>query len=259
MKLAGRTAVVTGGASGLGRATAVALHEAGAFVALVDLPGSPGPDAVQALGDGVGFFPADVTSGEELDAALSAAEATFGGIDVAVNCAGVATIGRVLDREGTPLPLEQFEAVVRINLVGSFNLLRLSAARMARRPLDRREDEGERGVVVLTASVAAFEGQIGQAAYSASKGGVVSLTLTAARDLAGAGIRVAAVAPGIFDTPMLAMLPDDARQRLAAGVPHPRRLGRPEEFASLVRHIVENPMLNGEVIRLDGALRMPPR
>ncbi|HYR61499.1 MAG TPA: SDR family NAD(P)-dependent oxidoreductase, partial [Actinomycetota bacterium] len=246
MKLAGRTAVVTGGASGLGRATAVALHEAGAFVALVDLPGSPGPDAVQALGDGVGFFPADVTSGEELDAALSAAEATFGGIDVAVNCAGVATIGRVLDREGTPLPLEQFEAVVRINLVGSFNLLRLSAARMARRPLDRREDEGERGVVVLTASVAAFEGQIGQAAYSASKGGVVSLTLTAARDLAGAGIRVAAVAPGIFDTPMLAMLPDDARQRLAAGVPHPRRLGRPEEFASLVRHIVENPMLNGE-------------
>ncbi len=259
MKLAGRTAVVTGGASGLGRATAVALHEAGAFVALVDLPGSPGPDAVQALGDGVGFFPADVTSGEELDAALSAAEATFGGIDVAVNCAGVATIGRVLDREGTPLPLEQFEAVVRINLVGSFNLLRLSAARMARRPLDRREDEGERGVVVLTASVAAFEGQIGQAAYSASKGGVVSLTLTAARDLAGAGIRVAAVAPGIFDTPMLAMLPDDARQRLAAGVPHPRRLGRPEEFGSLVRHIVENPMLNGEVIRLDGALRMPPR
>ncbi len=259
MKLAGRTAVVTGGASGLGRATAVALHEAGAFVALVDLPGSPGPDAVQALGDGVGFFPADVTSGEELDAALSAAEATFGGIDVAVNCAGVATIGRVLDREGTPLPLEQFEAVVRINLVGSFNLLRLSAARMARRPLDKREDEGERGVVVLTASVAAFEGQIGQAAYSASKGGVVSLTLTAARDLAGAGIRVAAVAPGIFDTPMLAMLPDDARQRLAAGVPHPRRLGRPEEFGSLVRHIVENPMLNGEVIRLDGALRMPPR
>ncbi len=259
MKLAGRTAVVTGGASGLGRATAVVLHEAGAFVALVDLPGSPGPDAVQALGDGVGFFPADVTSGEELDAALSAAEATFGGIDVAVNCAGVATIGRVLDREGTPLPLEQFEAVVRINLVGSFNLLRLSAARMARRPLDKREDEGERGVVVLTASVAAFEGQIGQAAYSASKGGVVSLTLTAARDLAGAGIRVAAVAPGIFDTPMLAMLPDDARQRLAAGVPHPRRLGRPEEFGSLVRHIVENPMLNGEVIRLDGALRMPPR
>jgi len=259
MKLAGRTAVVTGGASGLGRATAVALHEAGAFVALVDLPGSPGPDAVQALGDGVGFFPADVTSGEELDAALSAAEATFGGIDVAVNCAGVATIGRVLDREGTPLPLEQFEAVVRINLVGSFNLLRLSAARMARRPLDKREDQDERGVVVLTASVAAFEGQIGQAAYSASKGGVVSLTLTAARDLAGAGIRVAAVAPGIFDTPMLAMLPDDARQRLAAGVPHPRRLGRPEEFGSLVRHIVENPMLNGEVIRLDGALRMPPR
>jgi NAD(P)-dependent dehydrogenase (short-subunit alcohol dehydrogenase family) len=161
----------------------------------------------------------------------------------------------VLNRENVALPLEAFESVVRINLVGTFNLLRLAAARMAGRP----PEDGERGVIVLTASVAAFEGQIGQAAYSASKGGVVALTLTAARDLARAGIRVAAIAPGLFDTPMLGLLPEEARQLLAAGIPHPRRLGRPEEFAALVRHIVENPMINGEVIRLDGALRMPPK
>ncbi|MEA2590434.1 MAG: hypothetical protein QOD62_265 [Actinomycetota bacterium] len=255
MKIAGRTAVITGGASGLGRAAACGLHAAGASVALVDLPGARGEEAAAALGDRAGFFPADVTSADGLAAALAAAEEAFGAIGIAVNCAGVATIGRVLDREGSPLPLEQFESVVRVNLVGTFNVLRLAAARMAVRP----PEEGERGVIVLTASVAAFEGQIGQAAYSASKGGVVALTLTAARDLAAAGIRVAGIAPGLFDTPMLAMLPDDARQRLGAGVPHPRRLGRPEEFAALVRHIVENPMINGEVIRLDGALRMPPR
>jgi NAD(P)-dependent dehydrogenase (short-subunit alcohol dehydrogenase family) len=224
-------------------------------VAVVDLPGLPGKEAAAALGDRAGFFPADVTSADGLASALAAAEEVLGAIDIAVNCAGVATIGRVLDRENSPLPLEQFESVVRINLVGTFNVLRLAAARMAARP----PEDGERGVIVLTASVAAFEGQIGQSAYAASKGGVVSLTLTAARDLAAAGIRVAGIAPGLFDTPMLGMLPDDARQRLAAGVPHPRRLGRPDEFAALVRHIVENPMINGEVIRLDGALRMPPR
>jgi NAD(P)-dependent dehydrogenase (short-subunit alcohol dehydrogenase family) len=255
VRVAGRTAVITGGASGLGRAAACALHTAGASVALVDLPGLPGEEAAAALGERAGFFPADVTSADGLASALAAAEEALGAIDIAVNCAGVATIGRVLDRENSPLPLEQFESVVRINLVGTFNLLRLAAARMAARP----PQDGERGVIVLTASVAAFEGQIGQAAYAASKGGVVSLTLTAARDLAAAGIRVAGIAPGLFDTAMLAMLPDDARQRLAAGVPHPRRLGRPEEFAALVRHIVENPMINGDVIRLDGALRMPPR
>ena len=255
MKVAGRTAVITGGASGLGRAAACVLHTAGASVALVDLPGLPGEEVAAALGERAGFFPADVTSGAGLASALAGAEEALGAIDIALNCAGVATIGRVLDRENSPLPLEQFESVVRINLVGTFNLLRLAAARMAARP----PEDGERGVIVLTASVAAFEGQIGQAAYAASKGGVVSLTLTAARDLAAAGIRVAGIAPGLFDTPMLAMLPDDARQRLAAGVPHPRRFGRPEEFAALVRHIVENPMINGEVIRLDGALRMPPR
>ena len=255
MRVPGRTAAVTGGASGLGRATACALHAAGASVALIDLPGAPGEEAAAALGDRAGFFRADVTSGDGLAAALAAAEEALGPIDIAVSCAGVATIGRVLNRENVALPLEAFESVVRINLVGTFNFLRLAAARMAGRP----PEDGERGVIVLTASVAAFEGQIGQAAYSASKGGVVALTLTAARDLARAGIRVAAIAPGLFDTPMLGLLPDEARQQLAAGVPHPRRLGRPEEFAALVRHIVENPMINGEVIRLDGALRMPPK
>jgi NAD(P)-dependent dehydrogenase (short-subunit alcohol dehydrogenase family) len=255
VRLPGRTAVITGGASGLGRAAAAALHAAGSSVALVDLPGTPGEEAASALGDRAGFFPADVTAGEGLDGALTAAEEALGPIDIAVSCAGVAAVGRILTREGSPLPLEQFERVVRVNLVGSFNLLRLAAARMAR----RQPEEGERGVIVLTASIAAFEGQIGQAAYSASKGGVVALTLAAARDLAGAGIRVAGIAPGIFDTPMLSLLPDEARQRLAAGIPHPSRLGRPEEFAALVCHVVENAMLNGEVIRLDGALRMPPR
>ena len=247
--------MVTGGASGLGRATACALHAAGASVALIDLPGAAGEGAAAALGERAGFFPADVTSGDGLAAAVAAAEEALGAIDIAVNCAGVATIGRVLNRENLALPLEAFESVVRINLVGTFNLLRLAAARMAGRP----PEDGERGVIVLTASVAAFEGQIGQAAYAASKGGVVALTLTAARDLARAGIRVVAIAPGLFDTPMLGLLPDEAKQNLAAGIPHPRRLGRPEEFAALVRHIVENPMINGEVIRLDGALRMPPK
>ena len=255
MRVPGRTAVVTGGASGLGRATACALHAAGASVALIDLPGAAGERAAAALGERAGFFPADVTSGDGLAAAVAAAEEALGAIHIAVNCAGVATSGRVLNRENLALPLEAFESVVRINLVGTFNLLRLAAARMAGRP----PEDGERGVIVLTASVAAFEGQIGQAAYSASKGGVVALTLTAARDLARAGIRVTAIAPGLFDTPMLGLLPDEAKQHLAAGIPHPRRLGRPEEFAALVRHIVENPMINGEVIRLDGALRMPPK
>jgi len=255
VRVPGRTAAVTGGASGLGRATAGALHAAGASVALIDLPGAPGEEAAAALGDRAGFFPADVTSADGLAAALAAAEEALGALDIAVSCAGVALGGRVLNRENVALPLEAFESVVRINLVGTFNFLRLAAARMAGRP----PEDGERGVIVLTASVAAFEGQIGQAAYSASKGGVVALTLTAARDLASAGIRVAAIAPGLFDTPMLGLLPAEARQQLAAGIPHPRRLGRPEEFAGLVRHIVENPMINGEVIRLDGALRMPPK
>ena len=258
MLIAGKAAVVTGGASGLGLATAAELARRGASVAIVDLPSSPGESAAASIGPAARFLPADVTSDQDLAAAVAEAAAASQGLDIAVACAGVATGQRVLDRSGAPMPLQAFERVVTVNLVGSFNLLRLAAAAMARRaPGDN--DDGERGVIVMTASIAAYEGQIGQTAYAASKGGVVALTLAAARDLASNGIRVAAVAPGTFDTPMLAGLPAETRQRLADGVPHPRRLGRPEEFAALVAHIVENPMLNGEVVRLDGALRMPPR
>jgi len=255
MRIAGKAAVVTGGASGLGLATAAELARQGASVAIVDLPSSPGESAAASIGPAARFLPADVTSDVGLAAAVAEAAAPSRGLDIAVACAGVVTGHRVLERSGAPMPLEAFQRVVSVNLIGSFNLLRLAAAAMA----GRAEEDGERGVIVLTASIAAYEGQIGQTAYAASKGGVVALTLAAARDLASAGIRVAAVAPGTFDTPMLAGLPAEARQRLAEGVPHPRRLGRPEEFAALVRHIVENPMLNGEVVRLDGALRMPPR
>jgi len=258
MNIPGKAAVVTGGASGLGLATAAELARQGASVAIVDLASSPGTSAAASIGPSARFLPADVSSSEALAAAVAEAAEPTGGLDIAVACAGVAIGQRVLNRSGGPMPLEAFERVVAVNLVGSFNLLRLAAEAMARRPLDGNHD-GERGVIVLTASIAAYEGQVGQTAYAASKGGVVALTLAAARDLAGFGIRVAAVAPGTFDTPMLAGLPDETRQRLADGVPHPKRLGRPEEFAALVRHIVENPMLNGEVIRLDGALRMPPR
>lgn len=258
MNVTHKTAVISGGASGLGYATAVALARAGANVVLVDLPAQreAGLAAASAIGDRARFVPADVCSSDGLAAAVATAVSAFGGVDIAVGCAGVATAGRILNRAGDPLPLEQFEAVVRINLVGSFNLLRLAAARMAQRPA---AGGGDRGLVVLTASAAAYEGQVGQAAYAASKGGVVSLTLTAARDLASLGIRVVAIAPGTFDTPMLAGLSRDVRERLAAQVPHPRRLGRPDEFAALVVHIAGNEMLNGAVIRLDGALRMPPR
>ena len=255
MRIDGATAVITGGASGLGRATAEALLKGGARVVLIDLPASPGRAVAAGLGERARFTPADVTSSSELAAAVDDAAAASGGIDIAVACAGVATPGRILSRDGGPLGLEDFERVVRINLVGTFNLLRLAAAHMAR----REPEDGERGVAVLTSSVAAYEGQAGQSAYSASKGGVASLTLTAARDLASVGIRVMAIAPGIFETPMLAGLPKERMEQLAAVVPHPRRLGRPEEFAALAVHIIENPMLNGEVIRLDGALRMPPR
>lgn len=258
MNLDRKTAVITGGASGLGYATAVALAQAGANVVLVDLPvqRAAGVAGASAIGDRALFVPADVSSSDGLAAAVATAASAFGGVDIAVGCAGVATAGRILNRAGAPLPLEQFEAVVRINLVGSFNLLRLAAAQMAQRPAPQG---GDRGVVVLTASAAAYEGQVGQAAYAASKGGIVSLTLTAARDLADLGIRVVAIAPGTFDTPMLAGLSQETRQRLAEQVPYPRRLGRPDEFAALVVHIAANEMLNGAVIRLDGALRMSPR
>ncbi|MBZ4521767.1 SDR family NAD(P)-dependent oxidoreductase [Mycobacterium avium] len=244
-------AVVTGGASGLGQATVRRLAKAGAQVVIVDLPGSPGQQVADSFGGEVRFAPADVTDTDQVNAALDVAQA-IGDIRILVHCAGKGGPIRVVDREGNPGSMEVFERVVRINLFGTFNMLRLSAARMTANP----EINGERGVCVLTASVAAWEGQIGQLPYASAKGGIVSMTLVAARDLAGKKIRVAAIAPGLFDTPIL---PPSARDSLAATIPHPTRLGHPDEFAMLATHIVENPMLNGEVIRLDGALRMAPR
>jgi NAD(P)-dependent dehydrogenase (short-subunit alcohol dehydrogenase family) len=250
---ANTVALVTGGASGLGGATARRLHAEGASVVIVDLPSSPGEELATDLGEHVRFIPADVRDEAQVQAAIDAA-GELGTLRIVVNCAGVGTPGRVVGKRG-PLPLDDFANVVSINLIGTFNVLRLSAAAM----LDNEPIDGDRGVVVMTASIAAYDGQIGQAAYAASKGGVVGLTLSAARDLADKGIRVMTIAPGTFETPMLSGLPGDVKAVLEAQVPHPSRLGRPDEYASLVAHIVDNPMLNGEVIRLDGALRMPPR
>ena len=255
MRIENKAALVTGGASGLGRATADALCAAGARVVLVDLESSDGENAAKEIGDAARFAPADVTDEEQVTAAVELAAQQFGGLHVLVNCAGVGWPGRVLTRDGGAIDLERFEQVVRINLIGTFNVIRLAAAQMA-----SQEPEGEeRGVIVNTASIAAFDGQIGQAAYAASKGGVAGMTLPIARDLSSRLIRVVTIAPGIMDTPMLAALPAEGRAGLQEGIPHPRRLGRPEEYGSLVRHIVENPYLNGEVIRLDAALRMAPK
>jgi NAD(P)-dependent dehydrogenase (short-subunit alcohol dehydrogenase family) len=254
VNVTGKTALVTGGASGLGYAAAQALVGAGGNVVVVDLPDSEGEVAAKELGERAIFAAADVTNEDQVQAAVDAAQ-SFDGLHVVVNCAGVGFPGRVLSREGEPLAIDRFEQVVRINLIGTFNVLRLAAASLAR----NEPEEGERGVIVNTASIAAFDGQIGQAAYSASKGGIVGMTLPVARDLASRLIRCVAIAPGTFDTPMLAGLPEEARRHLADAIPHPHRLGRPQEFAALVCHVVNNPMLNGEVIRLDGALRMAPR
>jgi NAD(P)-dependent dehydrogenase (short-subunit alcohol dehydrogenase family) len=227
--------------------------EAGAKVVIVDLPSSAGEAAADKLGDAVRFAPADVTSEEQITAALDVA-AELGELRVAVNCAGIGNQFRTVGRKG-PFPLEEFVKVINVNLVGTFNVLRLAAERMtANEPVD-----GDRGVVVNTASIAAMDGQIGQAAYSASKGGIVGMTLPIARDLAGMGIRVCTIAPGLFETPLLAGLGEEAIDALGKTMPHPSRLGQPSEFGKLVAHIVDNPMLNGEVIRLDGALRMAPK
>lgn len=254
MDISGVAALISGGASGLGRATAAALASAGVKVALLDINGSAAEAAAKECG-GIGLA-CDVTSAEATEAAVAAARVEHGPARIVVNCAGIGRAGRIIDRDGKALPLDQFRQVVEVNLVGSFNLLRVAAADMI--GLDTLAD-GERGVILLTASIAAYDGQIGQAAYSASKGGIVGLTLPAARELARHGIRVAAIAPGVFATPMLAGLPEPAQTSLAAGVPFPQRLGRPEEYAALALHICRNAMINGEVIRLDGALRMPPR
>jgi NAD(P)-dependent dehydrogenase (short-subunit alcohol dehydrogenase family) len=247
-------AIVTGGGSGLGGATARRLVADGAKVVIIDLESSPAASLAEELGaDKAVFVPADVRDEAQVQAAVDRAR-ELGELRIVVSCAGVATPGRVVGKKG-PLPLEMFRTVVDINLVGSFNVMRLAAEAM----LDNEPVDGDRGVIVNTASIAAYDGQIGQAAYAASKGGVVGLTLAAARDLADKQIRVVTIAPGTFETPMLAGLPAEARQVLEQQVPHPARLGNPAEYASLVRHIVDNGMLNGEVIRLDGALRMPPR
>jgi NAD(P)-dependent dehydrogenase (short-subunit alcohol dehydrogenase family) len=246
-------AVITGGASGLGLATAKALLDEGAKVVILDLPTSKGEDVAKELGDRARFAPADVTDEDAVTAGFDIAE-SLGPVRIVVNCAGTGDAIRVLGKSGV-YPLHKFARIVNINLVGTFNVLRLGAERMV-----KNDPVGEeRGVIINTASVAAFDGQIGQAAYSASKGGVVGMTLPIARDLADKKIRVMTIAPGLFDTPLLAGLPEPAKASLGAQVPHPSRLGNPAEYGALAVHIVENSMLNGEVIRLDGAIRMAPR
>ena len=253
MELRGAVALVTGGASGLGRATVERFLADGASVVLVDLPGSAGDEFAGELGDQAQFAPADVRDTEAVEAALDVATA-LGELRVVVNCAGTGDAVRTFGKAGVH-PLNRFAHVVEVNLIGTFNVIRLAAGRMAAQSLLGEE----RGVIINTASIAAFDGQIGQAAYSASKGGIVGMTLPIARDLAQSGIRVMTIAPGLFRTPLLGALPREALESLGQQVPHPSRLGEPSEYAALAAHIVVNPMLNGETIRLDGAIRMAPR
>ncbi|MBK4990473.1 SDR family NAD(P)-dependent oxidoreductase [Pseudomonas sp. S36] len=252
MQIANKQFIVTGAASGLGAATAQMLIEAGASVMLVDLNAEAVEAKAQALGERARFSVADISDEAAAKAAVAAAVSAFGSLHGLVNCAGIVGAEKVLGKQG-PHRLASFAAVINVNLVGSFNMLRLAAEAMAEGVAD---EGGERGVIINTASIAAYDGQIGQAAYAASKGAIASLTLPAARELARHGIRVMTIAPGIFETPMMAGMTEDVRASLAAGVPFPPRLGRPQEYAALARHIIENSMLNGEVIRLDGALRM---
>jgi NAD(P)-dependent dehydrogenase (short-subunit alcohol dehydrogenase family) len=254
MEINGISALVTGGASGLGRATVVRLVQRGAKVVIVDLPNSQGMEVAEEFDNVARFVPADVTNEAQMQSAFDAAE-EFGPLRAVVHCAGRGAALRILDKDGAAGALDIYETVVRINLIGSFNVLRLAAARMAKNaPLD-----GERGVFILTASIAAFEGQIGQIPYASSKAGIVGMTLVAARDLAQRLIRVCAIAPGVFDTPILDKISPELKAALGAAVPNPPRLGRPSEFALLAAHIIENGMLNGETIRIDGAMRMTAR
>jgi NAD(P)-dependent dehydrogenase (short-subunit alcohol dehydrogenase family) len=255
MQIAGKTFLVTGGGSGLGAATVRRLAKAGGNVLIVDLNEENGKAVAAELGKQGRFVAADVSDEAAVQKAVNAAKEMFGGLHGAINCAGIGTAMRVLAKEG-PHNLEVFAHVIKVNLIGTFNVIRLASQLMAAGDPDAG---GERGVIVNTASVAAFDGQIGQAAYSASKGGIVGMTLPIARELARFGIRVVTIAPGLFNTPLMAMLPDEAKQSLGAQVPFPPRLGEPDEFAMLAVQIVENPMLNGETIRLDGAIRMAPK
>jgi NAD(P)-dependent dehydrogenase (short-subunit alcohol dehydrogenase family) len=256
MDLHGSAAIVTGGGSGLGEATTREIVARGGRVTILDLGRSKGADVAKSLGDAAQFCEADVASEEQVRAAVDATIRKFGLVNIVVNCAGIGTAGKTVDKEGKPFDLALFRKTIEVNLIGSFNVIRLAAAKMQG---NSPNAGGERGVIVNTASVAAFEGQIGQCAYSASKGGVVGMTLPIARDFASVGIRVCTIAPGLFLTPMLMGLPEPARASLGKQVPFPSRLGEPSEYAALACHIVENPMLNGEVIRLDGAIRMQPR
>ena len=255
MDIQGKVALVTGGASGLGAATVRMIVASGGRAVIVDLHEKLGQALAAELGESVHYARADVSDPTEAEAAVSAAMATFGALHICVNCAGIGDPQRTIGKEG-PADLARFSKVIRVNLIGTFNVTRLAAWVIAP---NAPNSDGERGVIVNTASVAAFDGQIGQAAYSASKGGIAGMTLPIARDLSGVGIRVCTIAPGLFDTPLLASLPDDVKTALGAMVPFPKRLGKPAEYALLARQIIENPMLNGEVIRLDGAIRMAPK
>jgi NAD(P)-dependent dehydrogenase (short-subunit alcohol dehydrogenase family) len=253
VEIAGQSALVVGGASGLGEATVRALHERGALVTIADVNAEKGEALASELG--LEFVSCDVREEQQVQAAVAKAAAVEGGLRISICCAGTGWAQKIAGSKG-PHPLLPFETIIQINLIGTFNVLRFAAAAMI---VTEPGEDGERGVCVNTASIAAFDGQVGQVAYSASKGGVVGMTLPTARDLAQYGIRVNTIAPGLFDTPLLAALPEEARQALGAGIPFPQRLGQPAEYAQLACQIVENRMLNGETIRLDGALRMPPR
>jgi len=258
MQMEQHSFLVTGGASGLGESVVRAIVAQGGKVVIADLNESTGQALVNELGDNVRFVRCDVTSGDEVQAAVELAEKEFGGLQGSINCAGIAVVQKLLDRENNPADLDAFSRGVNINLVGSFNVARLVAASIAKRIVNSSgvEKNADNGIIINTASIAAFDGQVGQASYSSSKAGVVGLTLPLARELARHGIRVMTIAPGVFATPMMETIPEKAREQLEAGVPYPKRLGNPNEFAKLVTHIIDNAYLNGEVIRLDGAIRM---